>query len=55
MGIVNVGRASDVAEVLGIAEATVRVHLKKIYEKTGAERQVDLAKLVAGFVGPLAR
>jgi DNA-binding CsgD family transcriptional regulator len=54
MGIVNVGRASEVAELLGIAESTVRVHLKNIYEKTGATRQVDLAKLVASFVGPLA-
>jgi DNA-binding CsgD family transcriptional regulator len=54
MGIVNVGRASDVAEVLGISEATVRVHLKKIFDKTGVGRQVDLVKLVANFAGPLA-
>jgi DNA-binding CsgD family transcriptional regulator len=54
MGIVNVGRASEVAETLGISEATVRVHLKKIFDKTGVSRQVDLVKLVANFAGPLA-
>ena len=54
MGIVNVGRASEVAEALGISEATVRVHLKKIFDKTGVGRQVDLVKLVANFAGPLA-
>jgi DNA-binding CsgD family transcriptional regulator len=53
MGVVNVGRASDVAEVLGISEATVRAHLKKIFYKTDVTRQVDLARIVASFTGPL--
>ncbi len=55
LGIVEVGGAPEVAEALGIAETTVKFHLKHLYEKTGAGRQADLVKLVAGFVNPLAR
>ena len=55
LGIVEVGGAPEVAEALGIAETTVKSHLKHLYEKTGAGRQADLVKLVAGFVNPLAR
>ena len=40
---------SDLAEVLGISEPTVRTHLRRLFEKTGAKRQADLVKLVAGF------
>jgi DNA-binding CsgD family transcriptional regulator len=55
LGIVEVGGAPEVAEALGIAETTVKFHLKHLFEKTGAGRQADLVKLVAGFVNPLAR
>ena len=55
LGIVEVGGAPEVAEALGIAETTVKFHLKHLYEKTGAGRQADLVKLVAGFTTPLAR
>lgn len=51
--IVNVGGVSEVAEVLGIGRGTVRTHLHHLFEKTGARRQVDLVKLVAGFANPL--
>ena len=54
LGIVEVGGAPEVAEALGIAETTVKFHLKHLFEKTGAGRQADLVKLVAGFVNPLA-
>jgi len=51
--IVEVGGVPQVAEVLGIAASTVKTHLGRVYEKTGAARQVDLVKLVAGFSSSL--
>ena len=53
LAIVEVGGVPEVAEAFGIAETTVKTHLGQIYKKTGANRQVDLAKLVAGFSNPL--
>ena len=53
LGIVQVGGAPEVADALGIGEATVKFHLKRLFAKTGARRQADLVKLVAGFVSPL--
>ena len=47
--IVEIGSVSEVADVLGISEATVRTHLHRLFEKTGAGRQADLVKLVAGY------
>lgn len=55
LAIVEVGGAGEVAEALGIAESTVRFHLKRLFEKTGTHRQSELVKLVAGFADPLAR
>jgi DNA-binding CsgD family transcriptional regulator/PAS domain-containing protein len=52
LAVVEVGGAPEVAEMLGIAASTVRTHLGRIYEKTGAFRQADLVKLVAGFAIP---
>lgn len=51
--IVEVGGVPEVAEALGIAETTVKSHLGRLYEKTGASRQADLVKLVAGYSNPL--
>ena len=53
LAIVNVGNVAEVAEVLGIGEGTVRTHLHHLFGKTGARGQVDLVKLVAGFMSPL--
>jgi DNA-binding CsgD family transcriptional regulator len=53
-GIVNVGGTPAVAETFGIAEHTVNTHLKSIFQKTGANRQADLVKLVAALASPLA-
>lgn len=53
LAIVEVGGVPEVAEVLGVAESTVKTHLGRVYEKTGAGRQADLVKLVAGFANPL--
>ena len=53
LGIVEVGGAPEVADVLGIADNTVKTHLGRVYQKTGTRRQADLVKLVAGFATPL--
>jgi DNA-binding CsgD family transcriptional regulator/PAS domain-containing protein len=53
LAIVEVGGVPQVAETLGIAESTVKTHLKRLYEKTGASRQADLVKLFAGYTSPL--
>ena len=41
------------AAALGIGSGTVKTHLRRLYDKTGASRQADLVKLVAGFGNPL--
>jgi DNA-binding CsgD family transcriptional regulator len=53
LAIVEVGGVPEVAEVLGISSETVKTHLGRVYSKTGACRQVDLAKLVVGCTSPL--
>jgi DNA-binding CsgD family transcriptional regulator len=53
VAIVEVGGVPEVAPVLGISETTVKAHLRSVYEKTGAKRQADLAKLLAGYRSPL--
>ena len=55
LAIADIGGAPEVADALGIATSTVKTHLGRLYEKTGARRQADLAKLVAGYVTPLLR
>src|SRR5262249_23485621 len=49
----EIGGVPEVAPVLGIAEATVKAHLRSLYSKTGAKRQADLVKLIAGYTNPL--
>ena len=44
----------DVADQLGVSFFTVRGQLAKIFEKTGANRQADLARLLAAAGGPWA-
>jgi DNA-binding CsgD family transcriptional regulator len=53
LAIVQVGGVPETAEALGIAEATVRTHLHRLFGKTRTSRQVDLVKLIAGFSNPL--
>ena len=53
LAIVEAGGVAETAERLGIAEATVKTHLHRVFGKTGACRQADLVKLVAGFSNPL--
>jgi DNA-binding CsgD family transcriptional regulator len=47
--IIEIGGTSEVAEVLGLSEATVKTHLHRVFEKTSTGRQADLVKLVAGY------
>ena len=53
LAVVEIGGVSETAESLGIGEATVKTHLHRLFHKTGATRQADLVKLVAGFSSPL--
>jgi DNA-binding CsgD family transcriptional regulator len=55
LAIVEVGGVPEVAEALGVAETTVKSHLGRTYQKTGANRQADLVKLVAAFSNPLLK
>ena len=54
LAIVGVGGVPEVATALGVAVTTVKTHLGRLFEKTGATRQADLVKLVAGYATPLA-
>jgi DNA-binding CsgD family transcriptional regulator len=42
----------EIADEVAVRENTVRIHLKKIFDKTGAKRQAELVKLVLS--GPAA-
>jgi hypothetical protein len=39
----------ELAELLGISQATVKTHLHNLFRKTGTRRQSELVKLVAGI------
>jgi DNA-binding CsgD family transcriptional regulator len=53
LAIVDVGGVPETALSLGVAESTVKTHLGNLFVKTGAGRQADLVKIVAGFATPL--
>jgi DNA-binding CsgD family transcriptional regulator len=53
LAIFEVGGVRETAQALGIAEATVKTHLHRLFGKTGTTRQADLVKLVASFSNPL--
>ena len=53
--LIEAGGVPETSKVLGIAETTVRTHLRHLFAKTRTGRQLDLAKLVAGFSGGLSR
>jgi DNA-binding CsgD family transcriptional regulator len=54
MASLDAGGAPEIAAVLGLSPATVRTHLRHLFQKTDSHRQADLVKLVAGFMSPLA-
>jgi DNA-binding CsgD family transcriptional regulator len=49
LAIVEVGGVPAVAKSLGVGSVTVKTHLRSIFQKTGASRQLDLAKIVGRF------
>lgn len=53
LAIVELGNIPEVAVALGVAASTVRTHVRRLFEKTGASRQADFVKLVAGYATPL--
>jgi len=53
LAIVEVGGVPETAVALGVAESTVKTHLGHLFVKTGANRQADLVKIVAGFAIPM--
>ena len=44
---------AEVASSLKLSPATVRTHLRHIFEKTGARRQADLVKLMMRLPAPI--
>lgn len=46
-------RPSEVGAVLGMAVATVRTHLKKVFDKTSTTGQAQVVRLVMGEVPPM--
>lgn len=54
LSVVELGGVPQVAETLGLAETTVKSHLRGLFGKTGARRQADLVKLVSAYASPLA-
>jgi DNA-binding CsgD family transcriptional regulator len=53
LAIVELGGVPDVAAALGVAGTTIKTHVRRLFEKTGAARQADFVKLVAGYATPL--
>ena len=53
LAVVELESLSEAAQVLGIADTTVKFHLGNIYAKTGANRVTGLIKLMAGLSNPL--
>jgi DNA-binding CsgD family transcriptional regulator len=53
--IIEVGSVPEVSHVLGTSEATVKTHLRHLFEKTGTHRQAEIVKLVAGYCNALFR
>jgi DNA-binding CsgD family transcriptional regulator len=51
--IVEVGGVPRVSEAMGVSVATVKTHLRRLFDKTGTDRQAGLVKLVAAYANPL--
>lgn len=46
--LIDGGTVATAAEALGLAESTVRTHLKAVFSKTGVRRQAALSSLLSG-------
>jgi len=51
--LMETGGVEDIASSLGLSAATVRTHLRHIFEKTGVRRQADLVKLITSHPAPI--
>jgi DNA-binding CsgD family transcriptional regulator/PAS domain-containing protein len=52
--LVDAPGVAEMAEILGLSEATVRTHLRSLFAKTETTRQAELVKLVARFISPVS-
>jgi DNA-binding CsgD family transcriptional regulator len=52
IAIIDIGGVPEVAVALRLSQATVRTHLRHVFEKTGVRRQADLVKLIASQSSP---
>jgi DNA-binding CsgD family transcriptional regulator len=52
IAIIDIGGVPEVAATLHLSQATVRTHLRHVFEKTGVRRQADLVKLMASQSSP---
>jgi DNA-binding CsgD family transcriptional regulator/PAS domain-containing protein len=55
LSIADVGGVPETAAALGVAESTVKTHLRRVFAKTGTNRQTELVKLIAAHVSPLSQ
>lgn len=46
--LIDGGTVASCAQALGIAESTIRTHVKAVFAKTGLNRQAQLATLLQG-------
>ena len=51
--IMDHGGVAEVARALKLSPATVRTHLRHVFEKTGVRRQADLVKLMTSYPPPI--
>lgn len=51
--IMDFGGVTEVAASLKLSPATVRTHLRHVFEKTGVRRQADLVKLITNYPAPI--
>lgn len=49
--LIDGGTVATCAETLGVAESTIRTHLKSVFAKTGRNRQAQLASLLQNNAG----
>jgi DNA-binding CsgD family transcriptional regulator len=52
--VMKVSSVRALADLLGSSQGTVKTHLQNLFRKTGAARQSELVKLIAGFELPPA-
>ena len=55
LSIIETGDVGETAALLAVADSTIKTHLRSLFAKTGTSRQLELAKLVAGFSSAVSR